>query len=83
MVALKERIPRPLRTPVSLTSFAIGVLGVVLGWIYISLGATLYWDLNGLGDAITGTESLIVLAVGIVFAAVGYVGLKGFMYFSY
>lgn len=83
MVTLKERVPKSLRTPLSILSYLVAVIGVGVSWILITLGSILYWDLVGLGEQISSAEALQVIAAGIVVGVVTYFGLKGFMYFSY
>lgn len=83
MAVLKEQVPKPLRTPVGVLSYAVGLLGVVVGYILVLLGTTLYFDLHGLGEQISDLEALTVLALGVGALLVGYFGVKGFMYFSY
>jgi len=85
MVTLKEQIPKPLRSPVSIGSYALGLLGSTLGWILTILGITLYFELYGtqLNQQISDPESLLVSAVGLLCAGLGMMGLKGYMYFSY
>lgn len=83
MTTLKEQVPKPLRTPVGLLSYLIGIAGATVGWVLTTLGVTLLLDLQGLGDAITTVDSLIVITTGVVVAVVGYLGLRGYMYFSY
>ena len=82
MPTLKEQVPKSVRTPVSLLSFVVGIFSAVVGWILVTLGLTLYWDLHGI-EPITGTDSLIILGIGLAVATLSYFGLKGFMYFSY
>lgn len=82
-MATRERVPQPLRGPVSLLSLGLGILGVSLGYILTILGITLYFDLNGLDEAITTTESVSVIVAGLAILVVGYFGWRGFMYFAY
>lgn len=85
MVTLKERVPKRLRMPVSLLSIAIGLVGLVVGYILTLSGLAAYYDLLGLqkGGGLTGPESLTITVAGIVLLVVAYLGFKGFMYFAY
>ena len=85
MVTLKEQIPTPLRTPVSLGSYLLGLVGSAVGWILTILGLTLFFQLYGttLNEQISGGEALLVMACGLLAAGLGMMGLKGYMYFSY
>lgn len=83
MATIRERVPQSLRGPVSIVALGIGMVGITVGFIITVLGVTLYYDLNGLGEAITTTESLVVVAVGLLGLFVGYLGWRGFMYFAY
>lgn len=82
-MSVRERVPKPLRTPIGLVSIAVMVFGVAVGYILTLLGITLYYDLNGLGDAITNVEAIQVTVVGLVTLVFGYLGWRGFLYFSY
>lgn len=83
MVTLKERVPKSLRTPISILSYVIAVIGVGISWILVTLGLTLYWDLQGLSNEVSNVEALQVTVLGLVVGFIAYLGLKGFMYFSY
>lgn len=83
MAALRERVPKPLRGPVSIASLGLGMIGITGGYILTIFGITLYYDLNGFGDAITATESVIVIGLGLAVLVIGYLGWRGFMYFAY
>lgn len=83
MAVLKEQVPKPLRTPVGIVSYVLGLIGAVVGYILVLLGITLYFDLHGLGEQISDPEALTVLAIGVGTLVVAYFGVKGFMYFSY
>lgn len=82
-MTIREQVPKPLRLPVGFASLGVMILGAAIGYILIMLGITLYFDLNGLDEAITNIEALQVLATGIVATVVGWLGWKGFNYFSY
>ncbi|UIO98460.1 hypothetical protein Hbl1158_07755 [Halobaculum sp. CBA1158] len=58
------------------------ILGLVLGYIFLMLGFTLFFDLNGI-EGISDVEAAIVGATGVGSVVVGYVGWKGFMEFAY
>lgn len=83
MATIRERVPQSLRGPVSIASMGLGMFGITIGYILTLLGITLYFDLNGLGDAITTTESIVVTVIGLAALVVGYLGWRGFMYFAY
>ncbi|PSP75705.1 hypothetical protein BRC81_15080 [Halobacteriales archaeon QS_1_68_20] len=82
MTTLRDRVPKPLRTPVGILSYLIALVGIAVGYVLVMLGLVLYYDL-ALDEHINSTEALTVLAVGIVVSIIGYLGIKGFMYFSY
>lgn len=82
-MAIRERVPKRLRSPLGFTSFGIMLIGVAVGYIVTILGITLYFDMNGLGDQITNAEAIHVTLVGVVSLVIGYFGWKGFLYFSY
>ena len=67
----------------SILALCLGILGILFGYIITVLGITLYFDLNGLGDAITTTESVAVMAIGLAALLIGYLGVRGFMRFAY
>jgi len=82
MATLKERVPKPIRGPVGVLSYIVGLIGMTIGYILVMLGIILFFDLM-LEDAISQTEAVTILVAGAVTAVIGYVGVKGFMYFSY
>ena len=83
-MALKNSVPKRLRDPVGFLSIAVAVLGTVVGYIFVMFGVSLYFNLTSLeASAMSSTESLIVLATGLVGFGVGYAGWRGFTYFAY
>jgi TRAP-type C4-dicarboxylate transport system permease small subunit len=83
MVTLKERVPKSLRTPVSLLSILIGLVGLTVGYIFTLSGLAAYYKLLGIPGGISSIDSLIIFGAGIFLLGVAYMGFKGFMYFSY
>lgn len=83
MTTVKERVPKSLRGPVGIASLLTGIAGIAVGFVLTLLGITLYFDLHGLGEAITATESAVVTATGLAATGLGYLGWRGFMYFAY
>jgi len=82
-MSVREQVPKSLRGPVGLASLGVGVIFIVVGYIVGMLGLTLTIGLQGLGDALTTGDSLVVLAIGVGAIVVGYAGWRGFLYFSY
>lgn len=83
-MTLREQVPKPLRLPVGFASLAVMIIGVAVGYILMMLGLTLYFNLNGLEEgAITQMESIQVMATGVGATVLGYLGWRGFNYFSY
>ncbi|SIR03276.1 hypothetical protein SAMN05421858_1185 [Haladaptatus litoreus] len=83
-MALKNSVPRSLRGPVGLLSIVVALLGVIIGYIYVLFGISLYFKLIPQMESTMSTgESLIVLVTGIVFFVIGYAGWRGFNYFAY
>lgn len=84
-MTLRDAVPKPLQTPLGVTSLGVMMAGVTLGYIITMLGITLYFDLNGspTAGAISRIESLQVVLVGLICLAAGYVGWRGFLMFSY
>ncbi|GAA5041217.1 hypothetical protein ACFFQF_01645 [Haladaptatus pallidirubidus] len=83
-MALKNSVPRPLRGPVGLLSITVALLGVIIGYIYVLFGISLYFKLIPQMESTMSTgESLIVLATGVAFIGLGYAGWRGFNYFAY
>lgn len=77
-----QRIPAEVRGPLGFVSLVIGILGIVIGYIFTMLGVTLYFDLNPT-VSLTNTGSLIVVATGLGALIIGYLGWRGFMQFAY
>ncbi|WP_458185390.1 hypothetical protein [Haladaptatus sp. NG-WS-4] len=83
-MALKNRVPRALRGPVGLLSIIVALLGIVIGYIYLLFGLSLYFELiPQMRATMTTTESLVVIAGGVVCLIIGYAGWRGFNYFAY
>ncbi|WP_327051446.1 hypothetical protein [Halomicrococcus gelatinilyticus] len=83
-MALKNSVPKSLRGPVGFLSITVALLSTVVGYIFVMFGLSLYFDLTSLDPgAMSKTESLVVLAVGIATLGLGYTGWRGFTYFSY
>ncbi|GAA0201280.1 hypothetical protein GCM10009000_014310 [Halobacterium noricense] len=62
----------------------MALLGVIIGYIYVLFGISLYFKLIPQMESTMSTgESLIVLATGVAFIGLGYAGWRGFNYFAY
>jgi hypothetical protein len=59
------------------------ILGLVVGYIFIMVGLTLYFEMADPGEALSGGQSLAISSVGLLSVVVGYLGWKGFNYFAY
>lgn len=82
-MSVREQVPKAFRGPVGFASLGVMILGVAGGYVLALLGTTLYFGLNGLGEAVTQTEAMTVAFIGVLMLVVGYVGWKSFNYFSY
>lgn len=83
-MALRNSVPKRLRGPIGFASIIVAILGIVVGYIFVMFGITLYFDMNALEkSAITPTESFIVIGTGLLSLLLGYVGWRGFTYFAY
>ncbi|WP_458206360.1 hypothetical protein [Haladaptatus sp. NG-SE-30] len=83
-MALKNRVPKQMRGPIGFVSIAVAILCVVIGYIYLLFGISLYFKLiPQLRATMTTTESLIVVASGVLLLGLGYAGWRGFNYFAY
>lgn len=83
-MAIRERVPKPLRGPAGFASLVVMILGVVVGYVLVTTGITLFFDLHPIRQgAISDFEGIAVTVVGLVSLAVGYGGWRGFTYFSY
>jgi hypothetical protein len=81
-MATRQRVPSEVRGPLGFASLIIGILGVVVGYIFVMLGTTLFFDLNPT-VSLTDTGSFVVIAVGVGAVVVGYLGWRGFVRFAY
>lgn len=81
MGRLKEHVPPGARGPVGVGSLLIGVLGFTIGYILVVLGIALVYDLAP--HEVPTYDAVMVFLIGAVLVVSGYLGLKGFMYFSY
>ena len=83
-MAIREQVPKPLRGPAGFTSLAVMLFGIVVGYILITVGVTLFFGLHPIEQgAISNGESIAVTGVGVVSLVIGYLGWKGFTYFAY
>ncbi|WP_227354756.1 hypothetical protein [Haladaptatus salinisoli] len=83
-MALKSRVPKPLRGPIGLISIVVALLSVIVGYIYFLFGLSLYFKLiPQMDDTMTTSESLVVIAAGVALLGLGYAGWRGFNYFAY
>jgi hypothetical protein len=84
-MSLREAVPKPLRGPVGFASLGVMILGIATGYIITILGITLYFQLHGppVEGNISTSESIQVTVVGLLCLVSGYLGWKGFLYFSY
>ncbi|QLG62918.1 hypothetical protein [Halorarum salinum] len=80
-MSTERRIPDRLVGPLGGLSLLVGLASIVLAYIFIIIGTTLYFDMNGL-DGVTRTDSIIVLVTGVLLVGVAYAGYKGFMRFA-
>ncbi|QZX99656.1 hypothetical protein [Halobaculum rubrum] len=81
-MSVTNRVPDAAKGPLGVASLGVMIVGLVLGYIFMMLGVTLYFNLNGIQE-ISSIESLIVLATGVVCFVAGYAGWRGFMGFAY
>ncbi|WP_435128468.1 hypothetical protein [Halobaculum sp. D14] len=81
-MSVQQRVPDSLVGPLGVLSLGVGVIGLVVGYIFVLVGITLYFDMNGL-TGVSNTEALTVTASGIAAIVVGYLGGRGFMSFAY
>ena len=82
-MALKDQVPKSLRGPLGFGSLGVMILGLVVGYIFIMVGLTLYFEMADPGEALSGAQSLAISGLGLLSAVVGYFGWKGFDYFAY
>ncbi|WP_137287133.1 hypothetical protein [Halorussus salinisoli] len=82
-MALKDHVPKPLRGPIGFGSIGVMILGLVVGYIFVTVGLTLYFGMGDPAEALSGLESLAISGVGLACLGVGYLGWKGFTYFAY
>jgi hypothetical protein len=80
-MSTSQRLPGTIEGPLGVVSLIVGILGAVLGYIFVVLGVTMYFDLNSI--TISNTQSLIIVATGVVAIVLGYAGWRGFMRFVY
>lgn len=82
MSTIRERVPPALRDPLALVSVGMTVLGLTVGYVLIVLGISVLLGLV-LPTELSVVDGAIVTAVGLASIAVGYLGWRGFAYFSY
>lgn len=82
MSTIKERVPSALRDPLALASVGLMVLGLTVGYVLIVLGISVSLG-TVLPAELSTVDGAIVAAVGLASIAVGWLGWRGFTYFSY
>lgn len=83
-MAIREQVPKSLRGPAGFASLVVMVFGIVVGYVLVTTGITLYLDLHPIQQgAISDFEGIAVTAVGVAALVVGYAGWRGFNYFAY
>lgn len=82
MSTIRERVPPSLRDPLALASVGVLVLGLTVGYVLTVLGISVLLGLV-LPAELSAVDGAIVVAVGLASTAVGYLGWRGFAYFSY
>ena len=80
-MSVEQRIPPWLVGPAGIVSLFVGLVSIVLGYIFTVIGVTLLFDLNGI-QGISRTEAVTVIATGVVLVGVAYLGYRGFMRFA-
>lgn len=79
----EESFVRRYQGPISFCLLLLGAAGIVLAYILVTLGVTLFFDLHGYGEDITAIDSAIVVVTGLVFGAIGYGGYRAFLRYAY
>lgn len=80
-MAANQRLPAAAKGPLGLASLVLGIVGAVVGYVFVVLGITMYFDLNSL--TISNTQSIVIVVAGFVCLAVAYAGWRGFMRLAY
>ncbi|MFB6094963.1 MAG: hypothetical protein ABEJ71_00730 [Halodesulfurarchaeum sp.] len=83
MTTLRERVPRGLRTPLSISTVIVGIAGIGVGYILTLTGIVMYFNLHSVAKYLSATESITVTVVGLVVFGIGVTGWRGYMYFAY
>lgn len=80
-MSVEQRVPAWLVGPAGVASLFVGLVSIVLGYIFTVIGVTLFFGLNGI-QGITQSEAVVVIATGVVLVGVAYLGYRGFMRFA-
>lgn len=80
-MTVEQRIPAPLVGPLGAVSLLVGLISIVMGYIFTVIGVTLFFGLNGL-SGVTRGDAILVIGTGILLIGVAYAGYKGFMRFA-
>jgi len=84
MTTLRERVPPALRMPMGISSLAVGIVGVGIGYILGLMGLVLFFNLHPIAEnGVSTFEAISVTLIGIAVLAVGIAGWRAFMYFAY
>lgn len=67
-----------------MASLGVMLFGIVIGYILVTVGVTLYFGLHPItSEGVSSTDALIVFGTGVATSVVGYLGWRGFTYFAY
>lgn len=83
-MAIREQVPKSLREPVGFASLVVMLFGVVVGYVLVTTGVTLFFGLQPFEKSAVSTgEAVAVTVIGLASVVVGYGGWRGFTYFAY
>lgn len=83
IMTLRNRVPERVAGPIGFGSLVLMILGTTFGYILALTGISTYFGHTIPASDLTGVEALIITGIGVGLIVVGYLGWKGFLYFSY
>jgi hypothetical protein len=82
-MTLKNRVPKRAALPLGFGSLAVMVIGLIIGYILVMVGITTFFGQTIPSEDLSRVEALTISGVGVASILLGYIGWKGFLYFSY
>jgi hypothetical protein len=82
-MTLKSRVPKRAALSIGVGSLAVMVFSLIIGYILAMVGITTFFGHTLPSDDLSRIDALVITGIGVASMFLGYLGWKGFLYFSY